>query len=72
MRWAQEDLLEEQKDGARAAADRKKGMLGALSELDSKGEEARGALDPELSGTFLILFLSLTPSLLSCQTWTSC
>ncbi|KAK1161354.1 transcriptional adapter 3 [Acipenser oxyrinchus oxyrinchus] len=36
MRWAQEDLLEEQKDGARAAADRKKGMLGALSELDSK------------------------------------
>ncbi|XP_033876736.2 transcriptional adapter 3 [Acipenser ruthenus] len=36
MRWAQEDLLEEQKDGARAAADRKKGILGALSELDSK------------------------------------
>lgn len=40
QRWAQEDLLEEQKEGARAAAaaEKKKGVLGALTELDSKGE----------------------------------
>jgi len=39
QRWAQEDLLEEQKDGARAAAaaDKKKGVLGPLTELDTKG-----------------------------------
>ncbi|KAM4722622.1 transcriptional adapter 3 isoform 5-T6 [Rhinophrynus dorsalis] len=39
QRWAQEDLLEEQKDGARAslAGDKKKGVLGPLTELDSKG-----------------------------------
>lgn len=39
QRWAQEDLLEEQKDGARAAAvaDKKKGLLGPLTELDTKG-----------------------------------
>lgn len=38
QRWAQEDLQEEQKDGARAsmAADKKKGALGPLTELDSK------------------------------------
>lgn len=45
QRWAQEDLLEEQKDGARAAAaaDKKKGVLGPLTELDTKG-----ALTPPL------------------------
>ncbi|XP_029773753.1 transcriptional adapter 3 [Suricata suricatta] len=39
QRWAQEDLLEEQKDGARAAAvaDKKKGLMGPLTELDTKG-----------------------------------
>ncbi|XP_040263614.1 transcriptional adapter 3 isoform X3 [Bufo gargarizans] len=39
QRWAQEDLQEEQKDGARAsmAGDKKKGPLGPLTELDSKG-----------------------------------
>ncbi|XP_053326069.1 transcriptional adapter 3 isoform X1 [Spea bombifrons] len=38
-RWAQEDLQEEQKDGARASltGDKKKGVLGPLTELDSKG-----------------------------------
>ena len=38
QRWAQEDLLEEQKDGARAAAvaDKKKGLMGPLTELDTK------------------------------------
>ncbi|KAG8435998.1 hypothetical protein GDO86_007189 [Hymenochirus boettgeri] len=38
QRWAQEDLLEEQKDGARAVlvGDKKKGNLGPLTELDSK------------------------------------
>ncbi|KAM9277042.1 transcriptional adapter 3 isoform 1-T1 [Morus bassanus] len=57
QRWAQEDLLEEQKDGARAAAaaDKKKGVLGPLTELDTKGasvptrlywcKEPRGAAD---------------------------
>ena len=36
QRWAQEDLLEEQKDGARAAAvaDKKKGLIGPLTELE--------------------------------------
>lgn len=40
QRWAQEDLLEEQKDGARAAAvaDKKKGLMGPLTELDTKGK----------------------------------
>ena len=40
QRWAQEDLLEEQKDGARAAAvaDKKKGLIGPLTELDTKGK----------------------------------
>ena len=38
QRWAQEDLLEEQKDGARAAAvaDKKKGLMGSRTELDTK------------------------------------
>ncbi|XP_069499355.1 transcriptional adapter 3 [Ambystoma mexicanum] len=42
LRWAQEDLLEEQKDGARAAAaaDKKKGILGPLTELDTKDMDA--------------------------------
>uniref|UniRef100_A0A8C6V6W4 Transcriptional adaptor 3 n=2 Tax=Elapidae TaxID=8602 RepID=A0A8C6V6W4_NAJNA len=42
QRWAQEDLLEEQKDGARAAAtaDKKKGILGPLTELDTKDVDA--------------------------------
>ncbi|XP_027813903.1 transcriptional adapter 3 isoform X3 [Ovis aries] len=42
QRWAQEDLLEEQKDGARAAAvaDKKKGLLGPLTELDTKDVDA--------------------------------
>ncbi|KAF2988344.1 hypothetical protein EK904_000042, partial [Melospiza melodia maxima] len=42
QRWAQEDLLEEQKDGARAAAaaDKKKGVLGPLTELDTKDVDA--------------------------------
>ncbi|XP_048404059.1 transcriptional adapter 3 isoform X1 [Stegostoma tigrinum] len=42
QRWAQEDLLEEQKEGARAAAaaEKKKGMLGALAEFDSKDVDA--------------------------------
>ena len=38
QRWAQEDLLEEQREGARAN-DKKKSMTGGpLSELDAKGE----------------------------------
>lgn len=36
QRWAQEDLLEEQREGARAN-DKKKSMIGPLSELDAKG-----------------------------------
>lgn len=42
QRWAQEDLLEEQKDGARAAAvaDKKKGLVGPLAELDTKGRSS--------------------------------
>lgn len=36
QRWAQEDLLEEQREGARAN-DKKKSMMGPLSELDAKG-----------------------------------
>ncbi|KAJ8265358.1 hypothetical protein COCON_G00144570 [Conger conger] len=39
QRWAQEDLLEEQRDGARAN-DKKKGMMGPLSELDAKDVDA--------------------------------
>ena len=38
QRWAQEDLLEEQREGARAN-DKKKSITGGpLSELDAKGE----------------------------------
>lgn len=38
QRWAQEDLLEEQREGARAN-DKKKNLLGGpLSELDAKGK----------------------------------
>ena len=38
QRWAQEDLLEEQREGARAN-DKKKNITGGpLSELDAKGE----------------------------------
>uniref|UniRef100_H2ZRQ6 Transcriptional adaptor 3 n=1 Tax=Latimeria chalumnae TaxID=7897 RepID=H2ZRQ6_LATCH len=42
QRWAQEDLLEEQKDGARAGTgvDKKKGMMGPLTELDAKDVDA--------------------------------
>ncbi|KAM6126363.1 LOW QUALITY PROTEIN: transcriptional adapter 3 [Phoenicopterus ruber ruber] len=49
QRWAQEDLLEEQKDGARAAAaaDKKKGVLGPLTELDTKGASVPTCLCPE-------------------------
>lgn len=36
QRWAQEDLLEEQREGARAN-DKKKSIMGPLSELDAKG-----------------------------------
>lgn len=38
--WAQEDLQEEQKDGdqAKAVADKKKGLIGPLTELDTKGK----------------------------------
>lgn len=48
QRWAQEDLLEEQKDGARAAAaaDKKKGVLGPLTELDTKGGSVPTRLCP--------------------------
>lgn len=43
QRWAQEDLLEEQKEGARAN-DKKKSLLGGpLSELDAKGQARGGA-----------------------------
>ncbi|CAK7290741.1 Transcriptional adapter 3 [Vulpes lagopus] len=40
--WVQEHLLEEQKDGARAAAvaDKKKGLMGPLTELDTKDVDA--------------------------------
>lgn len=37
QRWAQEDLLEEQREGARAN-DKKKSILGPLSEIDAKGK----------------------------------
>ncbi|XP_054694029.1 transcriptional adapter 3 isoform X1 [Grus americana] len=49
QRWAQEDLLEEQKDGARAAAaaDKKKGVLGPLTELDTKGASVPTCPRPE-------------------------
>lgn len=48
QRWAQEDLLEEQKDGARAAAvaDKKKGLMGPLTELDTKGKSIRPLSTP--------------------------
>ncbi|GAA6092651.1 transcriptional adapter 3 [Tachysurus ichikawai] len=39
QRWAQEDLLEEQREGARAN-DKKKSMLGPLSEIDAKDVDA--------------------------------
>ncbi|XP_066553737.1 transcriptional adapter 3 isoform X2 [Amia ocellicauda] len=39
QRWAQEDLLEEQRDGARSN-DKKKGIMGPLSELDAKDVDA--------------------------------
>ncbi|XP_016147669.1 transcriptional adapter 3-like [Sinocyclocheilus grahami] len=39
QRWAQEDLLEEQREGARAN-DKKKSMMGPLSELDAKDVDA--------------------------------
>lgn len=38
QRWAQEDLLEEQREGARANDKKKSLMGGPLSELDAKGE----------------------------------
>jgi len=38
QRWAQEDLLEEQREGARANDKKKSVMGGPLSELDAKGE----------------------------------
>lgn len=37
QRWAQEDLLEEQREGARANDKKKNVMGGPLSELDAKG-----------------------------------
>ncbi|CAD7682570.1 unnamed protein product [Nyctereutes procyonoides] len=42
QRWAQQDLLEEQKDGAWAAAvtDKKKGLMGPLSQLHTKDVDA--------------------------------
>uniref|UniRef100_A0A8C0RQ48 Transcriptional adapter 3 n=2 Tax=Canis lupus familiaris TaxID=9615 RepID=A0A8C0RQ48_CANLF len=42
QRWAQQDLLEEQKDGAWAAAvtDKKKGLMGPLSQLHTKDLDA--------------------------------
>lgn len=48
QRWAQEDLLEEQKDGARAAAvaDKKKGLMGPLTELDTKGKSLNSLPTP--------------------------
>jgi hypothetical protein len=48
QRWAQEDLLEEQKDGARAAAvaDKKKGLMGPLTELDTKGRPLTSVSTP--------------------------
>lgn len=48
QRWAQEDLLEEQKDGARAAAvaDKKKGLMGPLTELDTKGKSLNSLSTP--------------------------
>ncbi|TTB85608.1 Transcriptional adapter 3 [Bagarius yarrelli] len=39
QRWAQEDLLEEQREGARVS-DKKKSMLGPLSEIDAKDVDA--------------------------------
>ncbi|KAJ7998991.1 hypothetical protein DPEC_G00210750 [Dallia pectoralis] len=39
QRWAQEDLLEEQREGARAN-DKKKSLMGPLSELDAKDVDA--------------------------------
>ncbi|XP_051967736.1 transcriptional adapter 3-like [Xyrauchen texanus] len=39
QRWAQEDLLEEQREGSRAN-DKKKSMMGPLSELDAKDVDA--------------------------------
>lgn len=74
QRWAQEDLLEEQKDGARAAAvaDKKKGLMGPLTELDTKGKAlhlpaySRRGLDfPKLQPSFPLL-----PCLL--QMWMPC
>lgn len=56
QRWAQEDLLEEQKDGARAAAvaDKKKGLMGPLTELDTKGRPLTSLPTPgqDLSSQF--------------------
>lgn len=47
QRWAQEDLLEEQREGARAN-DKKKSLMGPLSELDAKGEGTLGDGDNDI------------------------
>lgn len=50
QRWAQEDLLEEQREGARAN-DKKKNLLGGpLSELDAKGKSILDLLDLHYCG----------------------
>lgn len=63
QRWAQEDLLEEQKDGARAAAvaDKKKGLMGPLTELDTKGKAPHLPAYPRPG----LEFLELHPGCLS-------
>lgn len=70
QRWAQEDLLEEQKDGARAAAvaDKKKGLIGPLTELDTKGEPQ----PPRAPGLGLRSQSFRPPAVLPVQMWMPC
>lgn len=74
QRWAQEDLLEEQKDGARAAAvaDKKKGLIGPLTELDTKGWAPHLPAYPRLGRGLPALQPRFPPLLCVLQMWMPC
>lgn len=74
QRWAQEDLLEEQKDGARAAAvaDKKKGLMGPLTELDTKGKVPHLPAYPRLGLKLPELQPSFPSLLCRLQMWMPC
>lgn len=63
QRWAQEDLLEEQREGARAN-DKKKSILGPLSEIDAKGTSAVTLCGSQSSSKhYIVLTLMYIPFL---------